>query len=348
MDQRLTGNRTLPRFIFMLLDEEDRQLQDITASILGGDLTLSSDRLGGSGNLSLIDPGIDFGSHRLLISYDPGITGVDAWSLGVWLFASPKTTITATHIRTDVGLLSKLMVIEEASIAGVSEFSTQLQILSQVESLIRSTGETRLAVTPSPKTLSEPWALDAAQTLLTICNQALDAAGYWAVSVNGQGQYVLEPQPEPSRRPIVWVFTEDEISVIAPDQTDESDTASVPNQFLAYTTGSDDHAPLVGVATDQDPNSRFSTLSRGRVIEQRDQVEASSQDDINAIASRRLAGLQSPTSKRNVSHAMLPIWPRQVVQHIRRDGATAKFTINKLSFNLTFDAQMNAEWRQIK
>lgn len=343
----LTQARTNPHFSFGLLDSNDQPIRDIGEFVTGGDLTLSTDRLGGSGTIQLSDPGIDFQSHRIQISYDPGIEGIEPWPIGVYLFAAPGRTRNGFFETVNVGLLTKLVVPEEGSTEGTSEIASSKTVVGLVEDLIRSTGETRLAVTPSSKVLTEPYVLDSTQSLLTSCNQLLDAAGYWAVSVNATGQYVLEPYQAPASRPSAWIFTEDSASVISPEQSDEKDMASVPNQFVAYTTGSDDEAPLVGVAQDNRADSPFSISARGRVIEARDQVEAVSQEDAQAIAARRLLALQSPVGKRTVSHAMLPLRPREVVEHVRADGTRGRFAIQKLSFTFDFDTQMKAEWNEV-
>ena len=89
----LTGARENPRFRFMLLDSTDADIRDVSDQIIGGSLSLTTGRLGGSGSLQLDDAGIDFGSQRLRISYDPGVDGVSPWDVGVYLFTSPTFSV---------------------------------------------------------------------------------------------------------------------------------------------------------------------------------------------------------------------------------------------------------------
>ena len=68
----LLGVRENPKFVFWLMDAQDRRIADVSDWVESGDLTLSTDRLGGSGSITITDPGIDWMSHRLQIVYDPG------------------------------------------------------------------------------------------------------------------------------------------------------------------------------------------------------------------------------------------------------------------------------------
>lgn len=344
----LWGERADPHFQFTLLDSTDADIRDISAQVIGGSLSLTAGRLGGTGSLELDGSGINFGSQRVRISYDPGVEGVAPWDIGVYLFTSPTRTRDGLRERIEVGLTTKLQILEEASTVGTANLSTATLIIDTVAGLIRGTGETRVMVSGDVKRFLEPYTADAEKSLLSICNDLLDAAGFWGVSVDGRGQFVLVPYQPPRARPVVWTFTENAASIILADQVDERDTLSVPNRFVVYTSGTDDAPPLVGVAQDTNPDSPFSIPSRGgRVIEARDSVEAATQADADAIAARRLLALQSPVGKRSVTHAMIPVRPREVVEHVRADGSRARFTIQKLDFSFDFDTQMKAEWNEV-
>ena len=90
INPKLARNRS-PRWRFTLLDDQDVELRDLRGVVTSSGEIAPRERLGGSASLVLDDrgDGIDWMKHRVRVTYDPGIVGVEPWPMGTYVFASP-------------------------------------------------------------------------------------------------------------------------------------------------------------------------------------------------------------------------------------------------------------------
>ncbi|MBL5974792.1 MAG: hypothetical protein D3X82_13785 [Candidatus Leucobacter sulfamidivorax] len=339
-----------PRWRFRLLDSQDQDL-GLLDGVKGGNCeVVALSRLGGSGSLTIDGRGqdIDWMRHRVQMVYDPGIPGVEPWPLATMMFTSPTLHRTATLSRFEVTLLSKMAVIDEDTVEAVYSLAAGAPIISTVVALIQSTGETRIAATPSEATLSNPLVWDAGESKLTIVNDLLQAAGYWSLWCDGAGLYRVEPYTLPADRPVSFDFAAGQTAIHRPAWDREQDLSSVPNRFLVIGQGTDEDPPLVGVALNENPDSPFSYQARGRWITATETgVEGDSQVVFDQLAQRRLLDAMSPVGKLSVSHAIVPLEQNQKVI-FRPRGLTARAaTIQRMRYDFTFNGHCQAEWREI-
>ena len=342
----LTGARK-PRWSYMLLNSEDEPLGALDG-VSGGSLEVNANsRLGGSASLTIDErgQGIDWLTHRVKVTYDPG-TGDDAWGMGVWQFTSPTTTTDDAVTTHSVELLSKMAAIDEDSVADRYSLAAGTQIIPAVLTLIRSTGETRIAATDSDATLTNPMVWEAAESKLTIINDLLEAAGYWSLWCDGEGQFRVEPYTPPGDRPTSWVFEAGEAAIHESGWSREQDLSAIPNRFVVVGQGDEETPALVGVAQNDDPESPFSTVSRGRVITRSEEGVEGTQQVLDQLAERRLRDAMSPVASLNVTHAILPLDPNDVVDFFAR-GHSARATVQKMTYQMSFEGQCVAEWREL-
>lgn len=177
----ITGARS-PRWVFELLNSADEPIRVLDGVTGGGCEVSATTRLGGSADLSIVETGqgIDWMSHRVSVSYDPG-TGDAAWDVGVYMSTSPKEEHDGFNTVYDVSLLSKMAVVDEDTVETRFSVAAGANIIDTVMDLLDSTGETRVAVTESDKVLAGPMSHDPATSKLTIINDLLSAAGYWGL-----------------------------------------------------------------------------------------------------------------------------------------------------------------------
>ncbi|UBH06483.1 hypothetical protein K8P10_001994 [Leucobacter sp. Psy1] len=347
MDQRLTGHRR-PRWRTELLDSEDRPKRDITPSAGRIELAATT-RLGASGSMSLVGStaDIDWMRDRVRFTYDPGILGVDPWPVATLLLSSPTEDRTDLRTAWEVELLSKLAVLDEDAIHETFSLAAGTPIVPAVVDLIRSAGETRIAVTESDTTLANPQVWPASTPKLTIINDLLQAAGYWSLWADGAGLFRVEPYRAPGDRAVSWVFAAGEAAIHTPDWGREQDLASVPNRYIVVGQGSDDTPPLVGVASNEDADSPFGYEARGRWITRTEEgVEGSTQTVFDQLAQRRLADAMSPVAKLDATHAIIPLNPNDLVEFAPTTREPVRATVQRMAYTLGFDAQCSAEWRE--
>lgn len=334
------------RWSFRLLDSEDRPLGDLDGVTGGSAEIVAQSVLGGSGNLSLDHRrDIDWMSHRVQAVFHDGDV---SWPVGTYLLSSPKETHTPFGVTYDVGLLTKMNIPSEDTVEDRFSVTTGTPIIPTVVSLLESTGETRIAVTESDSALTAALTWDAGTPKLTIINDLLQAAGYWSLWCDGSGLFRVEPYTNPADRPVSFHFEHGEASVHFPDWEREQDHTSVPNRFVAVGQGDEDEPPLVGVATNEDPESPYSYQSRGRwITATEDGVEGETQAIFDQYAARKLREAMTPVARLNVTHAMLNLDPNGLVAFTPEDGVRRLATIQRMSMNFTFDTDISAEWRQV-
>lgn len=342
-----TSART-PSWEVWLLNSEDAPLRRLS-SVRSGDVTLAStERLGGSATIEIGDEDaehIDWQRDRCRIIYDPGIPGVEPWAVGTYLFTSPdyhRRLVSSWRVT----LQTKMLVLDEASTMGAWSMPAGRNLIEAVTELIQSTGETRIAATPSQTVNSAPITFMQGESILTVVNTLLEAANYHGCYTDGVGQFVLAPYQVPADRPTRWHFASGAASLHSPDWERTQDQSSVPNRVEVFTAGDEEEDPLIGVAENTDPDSPYSFQARGRWIVRREQVEAASQSEVDGLAQRYLVGAMSPVAKLNVTHAMLPIAPRDVVRFESR-GISTRAAVQRMQFPLTFDSQVTAVWNEV-
>lgn len=343
------GGARSPRWRVYLLDGQDQRLQ-LLDGVTGGSVEVSATtRLGGSGSLSLDDRGqdVDWLKHRVQITYDPGIVGVEAWAVATMLLTSPRTTFMDGRRQFEVDLLSKMAVLDEDTTLDRYSLAPGKNIVQAVVELIKSTGETRIAVTESGATLSQAMTWDAGTPKLTIINDLLEAAGYWGLWCDGSGQYRIEPYRSPVQRPVSWEFQAGEAAIHKTGWQREQDLSTVPNRFVVVGQGSDESPAPVGVAENTNPESPYSYQARGRWITRTETGAEGTQQVLTQLAERRLLAAMSPVAKLTVEHAIVPLEPAARVRFIG-DGYATDATIQKMSYQIAFDSQCSAEWREIQ
>lgn len=333
---------------FELLDSEDRPLDTLDGVTGGSAEIVAQSPLGGSGALELDDRqdmSIDWMRHRIRAIFSDGET---SWPVGTFLLTSPVENHTEVGLTYSVGLLTKMNVPHEDTVEDRYTLPVGAAIIPTVVALLESTGETRIAVTASAATLTSGLTWEAGTSKLTIINDLLQAAGYWSLWCDGSGLFRVEPYVDPASRPVAFEFEHGERSLHFPDWNREQDHTSVPNRFVAVGQGDEEAPPLVGVATNEDPESPYSYQSRGRWITATEEgVEATSQAVIDQHAARRLMDAMTPVSRLAVTHAMLPLDPNDLVAFTPEDGRRRLATVQRMTCSFKFDTDMQAEWREV-
>lgn len=340
-----------PAWLFERLDSEDRPLGALDG-VTGGRCEIRAlSRLGGTASLVLDDRnvGIDWQRDRVRVTYDPGIPGVQAWPVFTGLFTSP----TVTHLgggRTvyEVDLLTKMAVIDEDTVEATYSLPAGTPVIATVAGLIRSAGEDRIAVTPSDAVLGAALVWDAGTSKLTIVNDLLAVAGYWSLWCDGSGQYRVEPYLDPASRPVAHTFRHGATAFYAPEWSRTQDMSSVPNRFVVVGQGDEETEPLVGVATNENPDSPFSFQARGRWVTRTEEgVEGDSQQVFDQLAERRLLDAMGPVARLVLRHAVVPVDQNALVAFDPAEGAARLATVQSMSVDFRFDALVDAEWREV-
>lgn len=168
----------------------------------------------------------------------------------------------------------------------------------------------------SPNILSSFVAGDE-DTKLSVAQEIAEAIN-WQIKVNGDGSVRICPKP----LTIAGTFDNIENDIIETSVTDSRDIFSVPNVVRVTLDGS------AATARDDDPDSIYSTVSRGREIWLQEAATLAAGESLGEYAARRLKELQNPSRKLSYTRRFQPdvdvndlvsiVYPRQNIGDVFR------------------------------
>lgn len=346
-----TGHRE-ESFRFDLLDLNDRLVHTLDGVRPDGGVEFNIHAtIRGSGNIGLSfsgAPDIDWLKSMVRVSYVIGETVVP---LLTGIPRAPVEAHTGTGASVDVELYDKTMILSEDAYGATYGVAAGANILAAVATIILSSGVApeSLLLTPSAATLANALVWEAGTDKLRIVNDLLDAAGYFALYVDGYGRFKADPYTTPASRGVSWSFIDDEDGVYLPEWTFDADTFAVPNRYVCVGRSEGDVPALVATATDEDPASPFSYPSRGRWITRTDtDVEASSGTVLQLLADRRLSDAQQVNATVELTHAWLPIGLNHVVTFANANmPAPLRAVVTKQTVKLSTGGLVTSTLRRI-
>lgn len=129
---------------------------------------------------------------------------------------------------------------------------------------------------------------------LTVINDLLKAISYNPLHFNERGIGFFDEYIEPKLRPVSYTYKTDDNSIILDGIEKKSTKFEIPNKYIRYVENVD-NSYLISIYVNDDPNSQYSTVTRGRTITDVAAVEdIASQSDLDALVSRiALENMQS-------------------------------------------------------
>jgi hypothetical protein len=154
-------------------------------------------------------------------------------------------------------------------------------------------------------------------TKLSVAQEIAKAIN-WQIKVNGDGSVRICPMP----LTIAGTFDNIENDIIETSLSDNRDIFSVPNVLRVTLRGS------AATARDDDPDSVYSTVNRGREIWKQETAKLAAGESLGEYAARRLKELQNPSRRLNYSRRFQPdvdvndlvsiIYPKQGIGDVFR------------------------------
>lgn len=168
----------------------------------------------------------------------------------------------------------------------------------------------------SPNIISSFVAGDA-DSKLSVAQQIAEAIN-WQIKVNGDGSVRICPKP----LYVSGTFDNIENDILELSVSDSRDIFSVPNVLRVTLQGS------AATARDDDPDSVFSTVNRGREIWLQESAKLAAGESLGEYAMRRLKELQNPSRKISYTRRFQPdvdvndlvsiVYPKQSIGDVFR------------------------------
>lgn len=335
---------------FDLLDRKENPTGTVKSVMPGGELKwhrTKSIKSGGKMKIQDIGQKIDWLNVRVKpVRVHNRLDGtVEEYPLGVFLTSAPVEVWSMEGRTWDVELLDKCSILDSDIVTNEDgdpvTFSATAgdRVVDLVVELIERTGEDTPAISReiSDRSINTDMTWEIGTTLLKICNELLNASGHFSLWCDEEGQFQVTPYEPPADRAVVYAdgtefgldtpFSNGPSSLMSPDWTRDLDTYAIPNRWVCITQGDADQEGIVAVAVNEDPESPFSSVSRGTpgnprwVTQVETGVEAVDEDSLLARAEQALADATSTTVGIEVDHMFLPEVKINSVVHFVNEAA---------------------------
>ena len=229
-----------------------------------------------SASLTLIEENdIDFASDRLR-PYMRVITdkGPLVYPLGVFLMSSPARRSVGGAINRTVECYDKTQILNDDRFDTRYTVPKNTAYTAAVLSIISSAGIVTSDIVASALETETAIEFPIGTSKLTACNQLLAAINYYPLYADSFGYIRSKPYELPEAKAIDAFYATDKTSIIQPGAQEELDIFNAPNKIIRYLENAERQL-LTASITNDDPNSKLSTVNRGRTI-----VDVASVSDI--------------------------------------------------------------------
>lgn len=345
----LTGHRQ-ERWVYRILDLQDRYL-GVLREVTDASFEFSAfTEVRSSGRMTCRAQGIDWLKVRIQPWYyvTNGTTSL-SWPVGVFIPASPGVTYSGEGAIRNIDLYDKLQILVDDKVETTYSVPADTNVTDYISAMLTEIGETKTAITPSDATLRNAMVWEADTTKLKVINDLLESINYFSLWVDGYGIFQGTPYIAPAQRGSSWDFKDDSRSIYSPDFFNERDESTIPNKVQLISTSDGETPALEAVATNENPDSRFSYNQRGRWITTTEMdIETDSQVTLNALAQRRLVELSDVSSTYDISHALIPLELNAAVKFVRdTESISVTGVVQKMSFSTDIGAQVKTTIREV-
>jgi hypothetical protein len=288
--RRLLSQSRTVSYGFDLLDKNDRAIGEIHSPDckIYNNIEANIQR---SASLSMVEEkDIDFTSDRLR-PYMRLYTerGSLVYPLGVFLMSSPARKCVAGAINRTVDCYDKTQILEDDRFDTRYTVAKNTAYTAAVTNIITSAGITQSNIVQSALETETDIEFPLGTSKLKACNDLLAAINYSALFADSHGYLRAIPYQDPTTRAIDAFFATDKVSIVQPGAQEELDIFFAPNKIVRYLENAE-RSYLISSATNDDPNSKLSTVSRGRTIVDIKAVsDVANQSTLDAMVVRILA-----------------------------------------------------------
>lgn len=251
---------------FDILDKEERTIGSAHSSDckIFNNTEASIQR---SASLTLVESGdIDFISDRIR----PYMTlhtekGKLVYPLGLFLMSSPVRTPSGGSIRRSVECYDKTQILEDDKFDSRYVVQKQTAYTAAVAGIIATAGITQTNIEHSLFETEQDIEFPIGTTKLSAINTLLEAINYYPVYADSFGRITVKPYKLPSERTADVTYDTGQTSIVASGAQEDMDMFNVPNKIVRYLENAE-REYLIASIQDDNPQSKLSTVSRGRTI----------------------------------------------------------------------------------
>ena len=208
------------------------------------------------------------------------------WSLGIFLLSTPKRREENRQVYRDVEAYDGLQVLVDDKFEARYTVPAGTNYATAITTIIHDAGVAKINLQGTDKTLATAREFEPGTSKLEAINKLLTEINYTALWVDEWGHFTASTYRSPQNREVEYTYRDDALSVITSRTEEEMDLFAIPNRWVAVVSNPEEE-PLVASYTNDNPDSKTSTVSRGRVIvDYREMENVADQASLDAFVQR--------------------------------------------------------------
>ena len=212
-----------------------------------------------------------------------------AYPLGIFLMASPSRKAQGGAVGRTIDCYDKTQILDDDKFDTRYNITPGTAYTAAVSNIISSAGIEKIRITQSELELQTDIEFPMGTSKLDACNTLLNAINYVPIYADSYGYICTNPYILPEARAIEAFYATDKNSITCPGAQEEMDIFNVPNKIVRYLENAEREL-LISSATNDDPTSKLSTVSRGRTIVDIEAVsDVPDQASLDAMVQRIMA-----------------------------------------------------------
>ena len=261
----LRTNRTIS-YGYELLDKQDNTI---------GEIQVSSCRIYNNSEANIQrtiqlatqnDSAIDYASDRIrpYMKLKMGDTFL-TYPLGIFLMSSPTRKEQSGSVQRTIEGYDKMQILADDKFTSRYAVPKNTTYTGAVANIIQSAGITKFTLEQTSKETQTVLEWPIGTPKLEACNDLLQAINYVPLYADAYGYIRSNPYILPETRGADTSYITDKESIVLYGGEEELDIFGAPNKIVRYLENTE-RQYLESTATNSDPNSKLSTISRGRTI----------------------------------------------------------------------------------
>lgn len=271
------------------------------------------------------------------------------YPLGIYIPIVPETQYRGVGQMWEVQLRDRLHALAEGDVGTGYTIAAGTNITTLVKQQILAANEPLGAVTETTATLRGNVTMEPGATRLQVINTALEAANYFSLWADHDGQYRIEPYVDPQSRPIVHDFVDGKNAIHKSTFTARTNLFELKNKITCISRSSGDEPALWATAEITDPNNPLSITNIGERATTEEGVEIANQAAMNAHTQRRLREISDENTTITIEHAGIPHLQLNDAVRFKSADIDGRFVVQSMRMDLSRPSHMTqTTLRQVK
>lgn len=187
------------------------------------------------------------------------------WSQGIFLMSSPKRVERYGKVIREIEAYDGLKVVKDDKFDSRYYITLGTNYVTAVIDILQGAGITKYNIEQTTAVLQTTREWEPGTPKLDVINELLAEIAYTQLWVDEYGFYTSAKYRLPSERAVEYTYADNDLSVTYNGAIEEEDLFNAPNKWV-ITKSNPESEPLTSVYTNENPNSKTSTVSRGRTI----------------------------------------------------------------------------------